>query len=50
MYPSIMFSVAITVTAFMLKVKVSTNICRNVFRNGLELPAATATIMVLVIF
>ena len=44
MYPSIMFSVAITVTAFML-VKVVPIFAEMYSGMGLELPAATATIM-----
>ena len=44
MYPSIMFTVAITVTAFML-VKVVPIFAEMYSGMGLELPAATATIM-----
>ncbi len=44
MYPSIMFSVAITVSAFML-VKVVPVFAKMYDGMGLELPAATATIM-----
>ena len=44
MYPSIMFTVAITVTAFML-IKVVPIFAEMYSGMGLELPAATATIM-----
>ena len=44
MYPSIMFTVAITVTAFML-IKVVPIFAEMYAGMGLELPAATATIM-----
>ena len=44
MYPSIMFTVAITVSAFML-IKVVPVFAKMYDGMGIELPAATATIM-----